>query len=620
MAALPFRLPEEEGTAAAGAVAVPDPRVEGAASPAASVLPVPAPERELTPRAIAAGCAVGVVLAAGNVYTGLKIGFIDSGALTATLVTFTMFAAFRRVGPRSFTALENNVAQTVAASAAVMGLVHGLSGPMPALALMGAAAPPALALWAWGLGLGLLGVLAGLWARRRLIVDDALPFPSGGATAQLIRVLHDDRRAGVRPMRLMIAAALLAGALAWCRDGRPGWLPQAVYLPLTLGGLAASGLTVGIAVSPLMGATGIFIGLRGAATLAGTGAVAWMIVGPLLARTHLVAGPTYAPIVAWMVWPAFGLMLGGSLGPVFLGARQSARILARTVGDGLNLVSGLWRAARRPRSEGPSPAARRDRRAAGAMLAGAIVVLAITGERALGLSVGAVLLGIVVALALAGVCARAAGETDIAPTGNMGTFTQLLFGRSGAVGSILVGAVASGTATQTAQTLWSLKAGQVLRASVRSQTVAQLVGVLLGSVVVVPTYLAIVRTSPLGTEVMPAVAALSWRATAEAVGGGLSRLPPYGLQAAIGTFALAVALSVAARGRAGRFLPSPVVMGIALITPLSLSVAALVGASAVALVRRRFPSFSDPDAHALGAGALAGESLVAVILAILASF
>jgi len=218
------------------------------------------------------------------------------------------------------------------------------------------------------------------------------------------------------------------------------------------------------------------------------------------------------------------------------------------------------------------------------------------------------------------VCARAAGETDIAPVGNMGTFSQLLFGRGGAAGSILLGSVATGTATQTAQTLWSLKAGQVLRASVRSQTVAQIVGVLLGSVVVVPTYLAIVRTTPLGTEVMPAVSAQSWRATAAAVAGGLSHLPPHGLHAAVAAFALGLVLSVVARGRAGRFLPSPVVMGIALITPLSLSAAALAGAALVTLLRRRLPSFTDADAHALGAGALAGESLIAVILAIAASF
>src|SRR4051812_17079237 len=123
--------------------------------------------RELTVRAVLTGAVIGVLLAAGNVYTGLKTGFIDSGALTATLVSFTVFASVRRFGARAFTRLENNVAQTVAASAAVMGFVHGLMGPIPALTMMGAAYP-AWALWAWGLGLGVMGVVVAAWARQRL--------------------------------------------------------------------------------------------------------------------------------------------------------------------------------------------------------------------------------------------------------------------------------------------------------------------------------------------------------------------------------------------------------------------------------------------------------------------
>jgi uncharacterized oligopeptide transporter (OPT) family protein len=58
------------------------------------VLPAPRSRfrsrRELTARAVAAGCLIGALLAAGNVYTGLKTGFIDSGAMTATLVSFAM--------------------------------------------------------------------------------------------------------------------------------------------------------------------------------------------------------------------------------------------------------------------------------------------------------------------------------------------------------------------------------------------------------------------------------------------------------------------------------------------------------------------------------------------------
>jgi uncharacterized oligopeptide transporter (OPT) family protein len=159
----------------------------------------------------------------------------------------------------------------------------------------------------------------------------------------------------------------------------------------------------------------------------------------------------------------------------------------------------------------------------------------------------------------------------------------------------------------------------MLGASVRAQAVAQLIGVILGSVVVVPTYLAVASVNPLGTERMPAVSALSWRATAEAVAGGLKGLPPHGLQGAVIAFALGVALSVASRSRAARFLPSPVAIGIALIAPMSMTASMLVGAAAVALARRRWSSFTDADAHALGAGALAGESVVGVLLSLLAS-
>jgi hypothetical protein len=425
--------------------------------------PAAVPERELTTRAIALGCAIGAVLAAGNVYTGLKTGFIDPGALTATLVSFTVFAALRRFQPRTFTPLENNIAQTVASSAAVMAFVHGLMGPVPALALMGQAVHPPWSLWAWGLSLGLLGVLVGLWSRRKLIVEDALPFPSGAATAELIRALHVDRRAAVRPMRLLGVASLLAAIVAWGRDGHTAWLPQAFYLPMAVAGLSASGLTLGVAVSPLMAATGILVGLRGAATLAGAGVVAWGVLAPVLVRTHLVPEASYTAIVTWLMWPAFGMMLGGTIGPLFLDARRNLQVLRRTLGD----VRNLWRgfavrsAPALVPAPGTAPGAGAPRRG-GAMafvFVSAVGLLVFTGTRAFGLSAASIAVALVVAVVLAGVCARAAGETDIAPVGNMGTLTQFLFARGGPGGSILAGSIATGSASQTSQTLWALKGG-----------------------------------------------------------------------------------------------------------------------------------------------------------------
>ncbi|HEV3032333.1 MAG TPA: OPT/YSL family transporter, partial [Polyangia bacterium] len=98
--------------------------------------PVPLPQAgqrvaELTPRALLFGCALGALLAAGNVYTGLKTSFIDGGSITAALLAFAFFSTFKPRSGGSFGMLENNIAQTTASSAAIMGFAIGLPGSVP---------------------------------------------------------------------------------------------------------------------------------------------------------------------------------------------------------------------------------------------------------------------------------------------------------------------------------------------------------------------------------------------------------------------------------------------------------------------------------------------------------
>jgi uncharacterized oligopeptide transporter (OPT) family protein len=139
----------------------------------------------------------------------------------------------------------------------------------------------------------------------------------------------------------------------------------------------------------------------------------------------------------------------------------------------------------------------------------------------------------------------------------------------------------------------------------------------LGAVVVVPVYLVIVKTYGIGTEAMPAASALSWKATADAVRGGLAAMPPYGPVAGAIGIALGIILCLAARTRVGRFLPSPMVLGIAALTPASLSVAAFVGALALLIVRKARPGISESSVAAVAAGGIAGESIMGVIIAAL---
>lgn len=564
--------------------------------------------RELTARALGVGLAVGAVLAAGNVYTGLKSGFIDGGALTAALLSFTFFATFKRLARVPFGPFENNVAQTAAASAAIMVYVHGLMGPMPALGMLGHHFP-AWALWAWGLALAVIGLVIGATLRRRLVVDDALPFPTGTATAELIRTVHADSGSASRRTRFLVGAALAAAAFTWFRDGRPALLPQAVYLPMAIGGVAAASLTMGLAASPLMAATGMFIGLRGAVSLVCAGVVAWGVVGPAVVHAGWVADGTFGSLNGWLIWPALGMMLAGALTPMVLEGRTLALTLVRTLRDMGNLDG---RAA-------PSGAGKRTAFVALVTVVLGCGVLATLGWRVFGfhplLTIAALLLSVV----LSGICARAAGETDIAPVGSLGTLTQLLFAGTGAKGSILAGAVVAGNATETAQAMWAFKAGHTLRASTRAQVVAQLLGAVVGSLVVVPTYLLVVRAYPLGSERMPAVAAISWRATAEAMAGNLGSLPPHALPAAAIAFVLGTALCVVQKWRPGLQVPSAIVLGIGMITPASLSAAAALGAVLMVLARRRFPGLAEGESNAMAAGLLAGESIVGVAIAVLAA-
>ena len=333
----------------------------------------------------------------------------------------------------------------------------------------------------------------------------------------------------------------MAGIVAWARDGHSAWLPQALYLPMAVAGLSASGLTIGVAVSPLMAATGIFVGLRGAATLAGTGVLAWGLLAPVLVRTHLVPEPSYTAIVTWLVWPAFGMMLGGTIGPLLLGARRSIQVLRRTLGDARNLWRGLFArsapaidaatSGRPPEAARPGRHGRRVR--AGGRAAG------VHGDPSLR-SVGRIHRRRGGGRGGAGrrlrTCSRRdrhrAGREHGHPDPVPVRRAEVRAGRSWRARS------RRATPPRRRRRCGPSRAGQILGASVRAQAVAQLIGVVLGSLVVVPTYLAVSRVNPLGTERMPAVSALSWRATAEAVAGGLSGLPPHGLQGAVVAFVL----------------------------------------------------------------------------------
>jgi uncharacterized oligopeptide transporter (OPT) family protein len=528
-------------------------------------------DRELSARALGLGAAAGAVIAAANVYAGLKLGYVDAGTTTIVLVAFAVF------GRRGMAPLEANAAQVVGSSAGAMAVTAGLIGPVPALALSGHPVAPAIVI-AWSVVLAAFGTLLAVPFRDSLIVTRRLAFPTARAAGEVIQRLFVE---GARPagsVRWMIAGALVAAAITVGRDALH-------VVPAAL--LIAAPLSIGVAASPLLFGVGLLVGARiGLSVLLGA-AIAWLGIAPALVERGL-AQASYASAVSWTLWPGAALMVTGSVMALVLGGGALIRAL---------------RGAGRARG--------------GLAVLGCALVLIALAWRGFGIHPGFAAL----AVGLAAVCSVAAmhatGETDNTPAGPLGGLTQIVVGAvgPGGVGTPLAaGAIVNGAAVHAATMMNAYKAGEVVgnRAPARL-VVAQLAGVVFGAVAAAVAYWLIREAYGLGTAAMPAPGATSWKATADAVAGGAAGMPAGAPIAAAIAAAVAIGLTVAERWT--RALPSAIAMGVGFLVPASIAAALAIGALAFAAIARGAPAWHARSGPPLAAGLIVGEAFAGVVIA-----
>lgn len=545
------------------------------------------PAPELTPRALASGLLVGALLCVANLYMGLKTGFWDSGHVTASVLAFALASG-------KLTRLENNTAQTAATAAGAVPAAAGLLGAIPALDLLGRSVP-AWGIALWGLALAVLGVAFAAGLRQRLLEEEKLPFPTGVATAEVIELLHGGQEAARERTRPLLEGGMAGLLLGWFRDGRPALLPAVIPVPGALAGTSMATLGIGISTSPLLWGVGMVVGVRVALSMLLGSALAWGALAPWLVRGPLQVAATRGAIWDWLSWPGTALMVGAAL----VALMQQARALAGALRD--------LRSAGRERS-----GARLD----GLLLgAAAAVATLLAGKVVFGLSPLLTALALLLSVVGASVCARAAGLTDLSPLGPVGQITQAVVGGLApgrpAV-NIAAGSVVAGGATQTGILLWSLGAGRILGASPRGQIAAAIAGSALGAAICAPAYALFVRAYGLGSARLPVPSGIQWKTMGEVVARGLSALPAGSLVAVIVAGAAGVIFAALGSSRAGKWVPSAMAMGIGVLVPVDYSLSFVLGALLVRGVRGlrgRGP--------VIGAGLIAGDSLVGVTVALL---
>jgi len=566
------------GTAAADAAGIPEEAVPSA--------PVAA-SAELSLRTVGVGLAVGGLLVLTNLYSGLKTGVWETGAVLASLLSFVLLRASARAGTHS--PLQDNFSQTLAVAAGGMPATAGLLGALPALGLLGQA--PSLATSALlGVLLGLLGVTLAVWSRRSWMDNPSLPFPSGRSTAEVLTSLHAAGRRLPGSARSLLGAGLGSMGLTWLRVGPLRLLPDSSHPGLRIGPSSAAELTLGFAWSPLLAGVGMVIGPRIAGSVLAGGLLARAVTAPWLLSLGLVPDAGYGAITERLIWPATGLLVGATVP---------------------GTLASLFRQVRAAGGGQLSALRRRPALAVGLLLL-PVAVAAVLGA-GFSLTPTQALLALVLSVPLALGCARAAGETDVAPVGPTAQLGQatLGLGTSGQVAQNLAGgAVIAGVATQLGVGMGSFKTGQLLGASPARQTLAQVAGILWGAAVALPAYAALAGGGALGSERLPAPGAVQWRVFAEVASGGTPfQLGTWGLFA-LGVLVGALLHRLSSHAL-GRWAPSPLALGIGLLLPASYSATLWVGALAGRALNRRRPG----AAASVGSGLIAGEALMAVLVA-----
>ena len=569
----------------------------------------PAHIREFTPRSVAVGLLVALIMGASYPYMVLKFGFGPNVSVVSAFFGFVALGLFSK----SYNRWENNIVQTAGTSAAQVAFLCWLLAAFDLLAMEpGSGFDVHLTIFqtfAWLSASGLLGVFLAVPLRKHFIDDENLPFPDGIAAGETLILLDakgpQARKSAFAMMAALVASGLvfLATVLQWIRDA----------IPLIVNDFSAR-VGLGFGISLLSIGSGIIIGLRISASMLIGGILAWVVMPPwLLQRGLLAAEGRRVDILLLVMWPSVGLLVAGGLCALLL----RWRVLMATF-----------------RSLSSADVTSGDLPMRWVLIGGGVSTLMVILVQSLffGTPVWHSVLAILLALPLGLVAMRVLGETNWGPISTMTNVMQAMFAgiapgdlRANMVSSGITGAVAA----ESEGLMQDFRAGQMIGSTPRILTYMQLIAVPVGALALAfmypllrdtygisgehaqllsPTsqrwvgFAKLVTQDLSGANLTPAAAMrLSWMQTSTAVG------------AVIG-----IILTLLEQKKSWRpFIPSPAGVGIAMLIPINAVTVIFIGAVLDQIWMRVSPVTQKNYAIASASGLIAGEALVAVIIPLL---
>lgn len=511
---------------------------------------------------------------------------------------------------------------------------------------------------------GLMGVFLAIPMKRQMINHEQLAFPSGIAAAETLRSLYSESKEAARKAWVLVLGLGIGAVVALLRTGAGTfnfldkvWNALGNVLPWMMSpidpndpskGTQLAGAPIpemlphggfhkvqgkevvgyGVDTSVLLIAAGMIVGLRVSLSMLLGSIILYMWLGPMLAEMDakhvgdpayvrsidLIAGGTMLHFPRWGLWGGTALMVMASL--TALAFQWKTIVRAFTIDKGDSGVSASTAGAM-AKVEVPFMW----------MVIGMVPItigMLIIQVIAFDIAWWAGLIAMAMSFVLSLVASRATGETDTTPIGAMGKVMQLLFAllKPGQITPNLASAgIAANSASSCADLLTDLKIGYLLGANPRRQFLAQFFGVFFGTLAIVPIWYLMVPTQA-ALEKLPAPATQTWAKVAEVLTKGLSSLPESAKIAIVVGAGIGILLPIIERllpANARKYMPSATGLGLAFMLPFYNSLAFVIGAviswgwSKVSKLSHE--QFNVP----LASGLVAGESLIAAFVAMLAT-
>lgn len=569
-------------------------------------------EAQLTFRAVITGCLIGGIVTTMNIAIGLKIGWSFGGSIIAAILGF---ALFKVISPnRSFSILETNIAQTAGSGAGSMASAAGLLAPIPALQLMG----EEISWWAlvlWSLSIAFLGVMFAVPLKRQFVDEEKLRFPTGLATANTIVSMFADGQLAMKKARTLLFFAV--GGLVFCflaffieGADHPDLATWSGSILLT--SLASWGFSVYF--SPMLFSAGFLVGNRVAFSIMAGSIVGWTLgyyaqqqgwaphESPM--KLHDMSTNSWGA-KGWILWPGVAIMVAEALTSLALSWKTFVKAIQGTKSAisnktkiGETEIPTIWWT--------------------GGLTAASILTITVAYLQ-FDIPVYMTIIAILLSFILANVGVRSTGETDINPVGGMGKVTQGVFGAisTSAITNLMAAGVTGAGASQAADMMQDLKTGKMLGASPRQQFKAQLWGIVAGIIFVIPAYYLMTSAYDLGSEKLPAPAAIAWKAVAEVLSQGFGMLPPMVPEAMIIGALLGIFFALIRRVESLKeYAPSGLAFGLSFLIPAFYTMPIFFGALFLMVWKKINPLSAKELVFAVACGILAGDGVGTLFTAV----